>query len=74
MAKIYTPDGESTDLGEVIAAWRLRQRLAEEAEHRAAYHAAKTDPATQAWLEVAQNEEALRSVARHVRGMKKPAA
>ncbi|KPL80213.1 hypothetical protein [Herpetosiphon geysericola] len=74
MAKIYTPDGESTDLGEVIAAWRMRQRLAEEAEQRAAFIASQNDPEVRAWIEIAQNEEALRAVARHVRPTKKPAA
>lgn len=74
MAKIYTNDGEFTSLGDAIAAWRERQRLAEEAEQRAAYLASKNDPAVQAWIEVAQNEEALHNVAKHIRPTKKPAA
>ncbi|MBM7845387.1 hypothetical protein [Herpetosiphon giganteus] len=73
-AWIYTIDGEFQDLGAAIEAYRERQRKADEAERRAAFRAAQSDPEVQAWIEIAEREEALRTNARTQRPNKKPMA
>lgn len=70
MPKIYTADGEFTSLIEAIEAYRERISKQEAEEHRAALQAAQCDPQVQSWIALAENEEALRSVARHVRPQK----
>lgn len=73
-AWIHTSDGSFEDFGEAIEAYRKRQRLADEAEQRAAYLASKNDPEVRAWIEIAEREEALRMAARTLCPRKKPTA
>ena len=73
-AWIHTSDGAFEDLGQAIEAYRERQRLADEAEQRAAYLASKNDPEVRAWIEIAEREEAIIRNARTQRPRKKPTA
>ncbi len=73
-AWIHTIDGEFEDLGAAIEAYRERQRKADAAERREALRAAQSDPEVQAWIEIAEREEALRTNARTQRPNKKPCA
>lgn len=57
-----------------IEAYRAEQAALDAEEERLALEAAKTDPALQAWLDLAQREEALRTAARTQRPNKKPTA
>ncbi|MBM7843795.1 hypothetical protein [Herpetosiphon giganteus] len=70
MPKLFTPDGEFTSLIDAIKAYRERISKQEAEEHRAALQAAQCDPEVQSWIALAENEEALRNVAKHVRPRK----
>lgn len=65
-AWIYTADGEFESLAEAIEAYKERVRKQEQEEHRAALQAAQHDPQVQSWIELANNEAALQSVAKHI--------
>lgn len=69
--------GEVASAGEMIAAieaYRAEQAALDAEEERLALEAAQHDPALQAWIDLAEREEALMRNARTQRPNKKPCA